>query len=155
MALSILLVIAGLIGSIFPILPGIPLIFAGFLIHGLGSHWQDYRPTTVVIVGAVTVAVALLDFYAGAAGAKKYGASRWGVWGSIIGALVGILFFNIPGLILGPLLGAVGGELLSGKQQREAWLAGWGAFLGFLTGSFIRVVTAVILSGLFFYYLIV
>lgn len=155
LALSIILVLAGFVGNIAPMLPGIPLMFGGFLLWGLASGWRDYGVNTVVILGIVTVAVFLLDYYAGAAGAKKYGASKAGVWGSIIGGIVGVFIFNIVGLILGPLVGAVLGELFSGKTHRDAWRAGWGAFVGLLAGGLIKIITAVIMLGLFFWYLIV
>jgi uncharacterized protein YqgC (DUF456 family) len=155
LVLSIILVLAGFIGNIVPMLPGIPLMFGGFLLWGLASGWRDFSINTVIILGIVTIVVFFLDYYAGAAGAKKYGASKAGVWGSIIGGILGVLIFNIVGLILGPLVGAVLGELFAGKARKDAWRAGWGAFVGLLAGGLIKIITAVIMLGLFFYYLIV
>jgi len=96
----------------------------------------------------------LVDYYAGAAGAKKYGASTAGVIGAILGAILGVIFLNIPGLILGPFLGAVIGEMFAGKKQKEAWRAGWGAFLGFLAGSLFKITTGIMMFFLFLYFLI-
>lgn len=155
LVLSIILVLVGFIGNIVPLLPGVPLMFGGFLLWGLASGWKDYGVNTVIILGVVTLAVFLLDYYAGAIGAKKYGASKVGVWGSIVGGILGVFIFNIVGLILGPLVGAVLGELFSGKTRQEAWRAGWGAFVGLLAGGLFKMIAAVIMLGLFFWYLIV
>lgn len=155
LVLSIILVLLGFVGSIVPMLPGIPLMFGGFLLWGLASGWRNFSVNTVIVLGCVTIAVFLLDYYAGAAGAKKYGASKAGIWGSIIGGILGVLIFNIVGLILGPLVGAVLGELFAGKTRKEAWRAGWGAFVGLLAGGLIKIITAVMMLGLFFYYLII
>ena len=151
---SIVIIIIGLIGTMVPMLPGIPLIYLSYIIWGLASGWRDYGATTMIILGFVTVASVLLDYYAGAAGAKKFGASTAGVIGAFLGAIFGIIFFNIPGLILGPFAGAVIGEMIAGKPQKEVWRAGWGAFLGFLAGSFFKIIVGTILAIMFFYLII-
>lgn len=151
--LAILLVLVGFAGTVLPMLPGIPLIFSGFLVRALATGWQDISEKTIIILAVVTLVVSGIDYWAGIAGAKKYGASRAGIWGAILGGLVGLVMFNIVGIILGPFIGAVLGELFSGKSKGEAWKAGWGTFVGFLAGSFIRIVTGVVMTILFFYYL--
>ncbi len=152
--LSTILVLVGFAGTFLPMLPGLPLVYGGFLLWGIAGHWQDYSLSTALVLGVVTVVVTMLDYWAGVVGAKKYGASAAGIWGAIIGGIFGMIFFSVVGLIAGPLVGAVAGELISGKSQRHAWRAGWGTFVGFLAGSFIRIVTGIIMTGLFFYYLI-
>lgn len=152
--LAIALVVIGLAGTIIPILPGIPLIFGGFLLWGLASGWKDYSLQTVIILGSVTVAIWLLEYYAGALGAKKYGASKAGVLGAVLGGILGVFAFNIPGLVIGSFLGAVLGEVITGRSRQEAWRAGWGAFVGFLAGTAIKIIAGIIMAGLFFYWLI-
>lgn len=152
---SISLIIIGLAGTVIPMLPGIPLIFAGFLVWGIASAWRDFSVQVLIILGVVTLVVTFLDYYAGGVGARKYGSSKSGIWGAIIGGIIGVLVFNIPGLVIGPFVGAVSGELLAGKSQKEAWRAGWGAFVGVVAGNLLKVITALVMSGLFFYYLIV
>lgn len=152
--LSIIVILIGLIGTIAPMLPGIPLIYLAYIIWGLASGWKDYGSTTMIILGVVTFVSVLVDYYAGAAGAKKYGASTPGVVGAFLGAIFGVIFFNIPGLILGPFLGAVLGEMISGKTQREVLRAGWGAFLGFLAGSFFKIIVGLIMAIMFVYFII-
>ncbi len=154
LSIAILLVMIGVIGTFIPVLPGIGLIFIGFLVWGIGSGWSDYGIETVVVLGLITVIFIALDFYAGAIGAKKFGATKPGIVGAIVGAIIGIIFFNIFGLILGTFGGAVAGELLSGKSQKDALRAGWGTFIGFLAGSILKITAAVVMAGLFFYYVV-
>lgn len=140
--ITLALMLLGLAGTIFPVLPGIPIIYAGYLIYGLATDWREYGAGVMIAFGAVTLLVLVLDWLAGAIGAKKYGASRAGVVGSVIGAVLGLIFFNIIGLVLGPFVGALLGELLLGRSLKEAVRSGWGALLGFLAGSFFKIVTA-------------
>ena len=151
---AFLFILVGLVGVIIPFLPGIVLIYLAYVVWGLASGWQDYGAATMVILGLATALSYAVDYLASAIGAKKYGASPVGVWGSILGGLLGFVFFSLPGLILGPLLGAVLGELLMGKTKRQALRAGWGALLGFLGGSIFKIALAVIMIGLFIFYIL-
>lgn len=144
----------GVVGTFLPVLPGIGLIWGGFLIWGIASSWADFSVQTVIILGLITVLFIGLDYYAGAIGAKKFGASKSGIFGAVLGAVVGIIIFNVIGLMVGAFGGAVVGEILSGKSQKDAFRAGWGTFLGFLAGSVIKIAAAIIMTGLFFYYII-
>ena len=152
--LAFLLILAGFVGVLIPFLPGIPLIYAAYLVWGIASGWRDYGATTMILLGLVTLLSYAVDYFASAVGAKKYGASPMGVWGSIVGGLLGFVFFNVPGLILGPFAGAIIGEMLVGKTHRQAWLAGWGAFIGFLAGSVFKIALAILMTGLFIFYLV-
>ncbi|MGZ6223297.1 MAG: DUF456 domain-containing protein [Syntrophales bacterium] len=145
---SLLIMIVGLFGTVLPFFPGIVLIYAGYLFYGFVTDWQAYGATTVVVWGIVTCLLALLDFYAGSIGAKKFGASRFGMWGAFIGGGVGALF-GLPGLILGPFVGAVVGELMGGRSHRQAFRAAWGSFIGFVTGGLLRIVVGVVMIGTF------
>jgi uncharacterized protein YqgC (DUF456 family) len=154
LVVTILILLIGILGTIVPMLPGIPLMYGGYLVWGLASGWKDFGATTMVILGIITFISILLDYYSGAIGAKKYGASTAGVIGALLGGIVGVILLNVPGLILGPFLGAVIGEMFAGKNQKEAWRAGWGAFLGFLAGSLFKVTSAIMMFFLFLYFLI-
>jgi uncharacterized protein YqgC (DUF456 family) len=101
-------------------------------------------------MGALTVLLILLDYIVPALGAKKYGASSRGLWGSAIGMLIGIFFFPPWGMIVGAFLGALVGELASGKSGRMALRAGWGILIGSVFGIGLKLAfTAVVL----FYYI--
>ena len=154
-AVIVLLIMAvGLAGTILPVIPSVPLIYAGYLLYGLATGWQDYGWTVMIIWGVITVLSVMLDYYAGAIGAKTYGASRAGVWGSVIGAIAGIFVFNVAGLIIGPFVGALAGELIFGRSFRDAFRSGWGALLGFLAGSLFKVVLALAMIGVFLWLII-
>lgn len=152
--ISFLVMLIGALGTIIPLLPGIPLIYLGYIIFGLGSHWAHYGATTMIVWGIVTTASVLLDYYAGALGAKKYGASAAGIWGSIIGGILGIIFLGLPGIIFGPFLGAVAGELLSGKSKQQAFKSGWGTLIGFLAGSLFKIIIALVMILTFLWLII-
>jgi hypothetical protein len=147
--LALLVMAVGLVGSFLPMIPGVPLVYSGYLIYGLASGWRHYGLGIMVAFGLVTVLVIVLDYVAGSMGAKKFGASRAGAWGAIIGAVVGVLTFNLIGLVVGTFGGAVLGELLLGRTMGEAFRSGWGAFLGFLAGSLFKVMAATIMLGSF------
>jgi uncharacterized protein YqgC (DUF456 family) len=95
-----------------------------------------------------------LDYYAGAIGARRYGASAPGVWGSVIGGILGIIFLGPIGILVGPFVGAVTGELLSGKTRRSALRSGWGAFIGFLAGSLFKLIVGCVMIGSFLWKII-
>ena len=141
--------VIGLIGAVLPILPSIPIVYAGYVVYGFATDWQHYGWGVMVVFGAVTVFSLVADYVTGAMGAQRYGASRAGIWGSIIGGIVGVVIFNLIGLILGIILGAILGELILGKSIQEAVRAGWGAFLGFLAGTLFKIMVAVIMIGVF------
>ncbi len=135
-ALLALFVILGLLGSLFPAVPGAALICAGAVLHGLLTGWD---PLGLGIQVALLVMAGLswgIQYLVSALGAKKYGASNWGVAGALLGLVLGV-FIPIP--ILGPFLGAFGGALLleywaAGKDREEATRAGFGAVLGAVMG---------------------
>jgi uncharacterized protein len=154
LVLSLLIMIVGLAGTLLPVVPGIPLIYFGYVIYGLASHWTDYGQNAMIFWGIVTILMVALDYYAGALGAKKYGASAAGIWGSIIGGILGVVFLSFIGLLIGPFLGAVAGELLAGKSRSEAWRSGWGAFVGFLAGSLVKIVVGISMIGTFLWWVI-
>ncbi len=152
--ITVLIMAAGFVGTLLPFLPGIPLIYAGYIFYGLVTGWQSYGVGAVIAWGLVVAAVALLDFYAGSIGAKKYGASGYAVWGSIVGGIVGSLVAGLPGLIVGPFIGATVGELVAGKGLREAVRSGWGTILGLIAGNFVKVTVAVAMIGTFFWWVL-
>jgi uncharacterized protein YqgC (DUF456 family) len=151
---TLIVMIVGLAGTILPMLPGIPLIYLGLIIYGVGTGWQVYSVNFMLFWGVVTILMVLLDYYAGAIGARKYGASSAGVWGSILGGILGIIFLGFIGIIVGPFWGAFVGELLSGKSRAHALRAGWGTFIGFVAGSLFKIVVGCIMIGNFIWKII-
>ncbi|MEY5011555.1 MAG: hypothetical protein RLZZ253_2694 [Verrucomicrobiota bacterium] len=149
-SLSVLMVLVGLAGSFLPLLPGPPLIFAGALLHHLALSGQSgIGLWSVAGIAFLTALCLLVDVVSGSLGAKWFGASRWGGLGGLAGAVVG-LFFGLPGVLLGPVLGAFAGELLAGRGILPAGKSTWGTLLGTTAGILIRGTLAVIMSAWFF-----
>ena len=112
-----ILVIVGLVGTVLPALPGVPLVFCGLLLAAWADGFAHAGALTLFVLGVLTVIALAIDFIAGVLGAKKVGASRYAVIGAALGTLLG-LFFGLPGLLLGPFVGALVGELVAGGTLR-------------------------------------
>jgi len=143
-----LLVLLGLVGIVLPGLPGAPAMFGGFLLIAWGEDFQTVGVWTLVSLGFLALLTYLVDFAAGAFGAKRFGASKRAVIGAALGALVG-LFFGLPGILLGPFIGAVIGELSSHGDLRRAGKAGIGTTLGMAVGAAFKLGLALTMLGLF------
>ena len=136
--ISALCMIAGLAGCILPFLPGPPIAYVGLII----LHFTDkvqYSTTQLIVWLLIVAVLQVLDYFTPMLGSKYSGGSKWGNWGCIIGTLVGLLF--LPwGIILGPFLGAVIGELLGNKEFSQALKSGVGSLLGFIFGTLLKFV---------------
>jgi len=146
--LATLIVVGGLVGTIIPALPGIPLVFAGLLLGAWAGDFVSVGWTTVGILGALTMLAWLVDFLAAAMGAKRLGASQRAFWGAAFGAFVGI-FFGIPGIVLGPFVGAVVAEISVGRTIQQASRAGYGAWIGVVLGTAAKLAIAFLMVGIF------
>ncbi|MCO7724810.1 DUF456 domain-containing protein [Myroides odoratimimus] len=146
--ISILLLAGGLIGSILPALPGLPLSWVGILCLYLTKGVEMDHPILWVSF-VVMIAISILDYIIPAQGTKKFGGSKYGVWGTNIGLVVGI-FAPIPlGFIIGPFIGALVGELIyNSKEKGRALRAATGSLIGFLVSTFMKVVVSIIFIGL-------
>ena len=138
LVIAFLLMLIGIVGCIVPGLPGAPIAYAGLWI-AQATERVDFSWQFLLVWGIVTVVISALDYIVPAWGTKRYGGTKWGVWGSTIGVFVG-LFAGPWGVILGPLVGAVIGELLGGKAAQEALRAGWGSFIGILFGTILKLI---------------
>ena len=132
------LIAVGTVGCFLPVLPGPPIAYAAlFLALARGDH-SSPDVSTFVIAGVVTVAVLVLDWIVPALGAKKFNCSRVGMFGSFAGTIVG-LFFLPWGVVVGPFLGALAGELIAGKPLDRSLRGALGAFLGYVCGVLLKV----------------
>lgn len=143
-----LLMVAGLLGSVLPFVPGTPLILAGAVIYALGTDFEPVGPWELVILAALVVLAYTLEYVSGAVGAKKLGGSRWAAGGALIGALVG-LFFGPMGIVLGPILGAILFELYHRREIRVGLRSGVGTAIGMLVGVVAKLTVAATMVGLF------
>ncbi len=147
-AIGGVLVLIGIIGCFLPVLPGPPLTFLGLLTLQLIKP-APFESKFLFIWGAVTAAVTLLDYIIPVYGTKKFGGSKQGVWGSIVGLVAGVFFFPPLGIIIGPLIGAFIGEVINGKDSATAIKAAFGSFVGFLAGTLIKLITCGVLAFYF------
>jgi uncharacterized protein YqgC (DUF456 family) len=165
--LGAICLLVGIAGCILPVLPGVPLAYGGLILLHFTDK-ADFSWQFLTIWGVVTVVVQVLDYFIPAWGTKKFGGSKWGVWGSTIGMFVG-LAMGPMGIIVGPFVGAVIGELLYFNRQsttteiqihldvqqpspeqptnksnlHKALRAGFGSFIGLLAGTLLKMVCCI------------
>jgi uncharacterized protein YqgC (DUF456 family) len=133
---------------VLPALPGVPLVFAGMLLAAWADHFAHVGVFTLVVLGVLMLIALAVDFVAGVLGAKRVGASRYAVIGAALGTIAGI-FFGLPGLLLGPFVGALLGELVAGGTLRKATGVGVGAWIGFLVGTAAKLGVCFAMLGIF------
>jgi len=145
---SAALILVGVAGVVLPALPGVPLVFAGMLLAAWADHFT-LIPVWVIVVLAVLTAFALaIDIVATMLGAKRVGASRLAIVGAALGTIVG-LFFSIPGLLLGPFIGALAGEWLHGRDMQHATRVGIGTWTGMIIGAVFKLMLTCVMLGVF------
>lgn len=140
-----IIMVAGILGCLLPVLPGPPLSFIGLLILHF-SRFADFSSTFLITWGCVTILVTVLDYIVPIWGTKKFGGSKSGMWGAGIGLVAGIFLLPPIGIIVGPFAGAVIGEALTGKNSSKALRAGLGSFLGFLAGVGIKLAASIVMT---------
>ena len=147
--LAALLILVGLAGTILPALPGLPLVFAGMLLAAWAEDFTRISVWTMAVLALLTLVSLAVDIGATAMGAKRVGASKSAMFGAALGTLLGGIFFSIPGLLLGPFVGAVGGELIQGREWRAASKVGFGTWLGLALGTALKLALAFVMLGIF------
>lgn len=145
---AILLVVVGATGVVLPALPGAPLVFAGLFLAAWIEDFEKVGWLPLSILAVLAAAIIVVDFGASALGAQRVRASKWGIFGAFAGALVG-LFFGIPGLILGPFVGAVVGEYAARRDLRQAGKVGLGTWLGLLLGTAAKLALVFVMLAVF------
>jgi uncharacterized protein len=143
-----LLVIAGFVGLVLPVIPGALLIFGGLLLAAWGDGFAHVGPVTLTLIGALGVLAFVADLVGSHLGARRVGASTLALVGAAIGGVVGI-FFGIPGIIAGPFVGAVLGEVLTHGKLLQAGKVGLGTTLGLLAATAAKMCLAVVMVSLF------
>ncbi len=142
------LIVVGFAGTILPVLPGTVLIYLGFALYGLitgfdSLGWPFYLGQAFLVGSSY-----LIDFLASVLGVKIYGGSKAAMWGALLGALL-IFVIGPLGLLVGPLLGAVAGELIAGEEIRQACHSGFGTFLGLVGGTIAKLLISCLMVGWF------
>ncbi|MEW6377737.1 MAG: DUF456 domain-containing protein [Thermodesulfobacteriota bacterium] len=145
-----ILILLGLVGSILPVLPGPPISFVGLLLLALVNDFSPPLTSTLLMtLGIITVVVTAVDYVIPLFGANRYGASKWGVWGSLMGMAIGI-FWSPFGMLLSAFARAVIAEWLVHKKKGQALKAGWGVVVGTLLGTILKLG----ISGMMAYYFV-
>jgi uncharacterized protein YqgC (DUF456 family) len=140
--LAIVCLLAGLVGCIVPLVPGPPLSWMAMLLLSLTRFGSTISWLALLLYAALVLVVTLLDYIVPAWGAKKFGGTRAGTWGAVVGMFFG-LFFSFWGIVLCPFLGALVGELIAGRRRQHALKAALGAFLGFLFGTGLKLIVCI------------
>jgi len=146
--LSALFIILGLAGLIVPVIPGPVMLLTGFVLAAWAENFAFVGPVIITILMLLTLLAHALDFLAGAMGVKRFGASRKAAIGAAIGAVFGI-FFGFIGILAGPFIGAVIGELTVNRNIQAAGLAGIGAWLGMMVGAAAKMAIGFSMVGIF------
>ncbi len=147
--LGVICLIIGIVGCIVPGLAGPPFSFLALILLSIAKRWEPFSPVFLIAMAAVTIIVTALDYIVPAAGAKKYGASKFGFWGAVIGMIIGIIYIPPLGMIIGAFIGAFVGELLIGKQSSAALKAGWGVFVGVMIGILLKLIASGVMTFYF------
>ncbi len=134
-------IIGGILGGVLPVLPGPPLSYIGLLFLHFTDKYQ-FSTRFLIIWLIVAAVVTIIDYFIPIWGTKRFGGSKRGIWGSIIGLIIGLFFFPPFGIIIGPFAGAVIGELSAGKDSGAALKSGFGSFIGFLVGTLMKLVVS-------------
>ncbi|MCF8228151.1 MAG: DUF456 family protein [Bacteroidales bacterium] len=157
--LGIIALLLGIIGAVLPVLPGPAISYAALILLQFTEE-APFSERFLVVMGLVMGAVTLLDYVVPIYGTKKFGGSKAGIRGSMIGLVIGIVIlpllgivigpFGILGIILGPFVGAYIAETSTGKDSDRALIAAFGSFVGFLTGTLMKLTYSVIVVFYFF-----
>ena len=146
--LAIFLVVIGLVGTVLPALPGVPLIFGGLLLIAYQDGFNKVGVIMLVILGVLALLAVAVDYVAAILGAKRVGASRLALIGATVGTLLG-LFFGFVGLIVGPFVGAAAGEFIARQDAIQAGKVGLATWLGIVIGVAAKLGIAFLMVGIF------
>ncbi|MBD5200163.1 MAG: DUF456 domain-containing protein [Bacteroidales bacterium] len=145
--ISIVVIVVGLVGCVLPVIPGPILAFGGYLLLLLTPASEAMSWYAIAIAGLVTLLTIVSDFVVPVLGVKLFNGTANGKWGSFIGGIAGLFFMPI-GIIAGPFLGALLGELIGGQQFEFAMKSATGSLIGFLCGTLIKIVAVIYIGFL-------
>lgn len=144
LVLGLILMAVGILGCLLPLLPGPPLAFAALLIQQLRTD-PPFTSKFLWIWAGITIVVTALDYIIPVYGTRKYGGSKYGIWGCAIGLIAGI-WMGPLGIIIGPFVGAFIGEMIAKNDSENALKAAWGSFVGFLLGTLLKLIACLVMA---------
>ena len=137
-----IIIFIGLVGAIFPGIPGPVTSYIGLVICMLSTYFSISN-NSLLLFGIIAVLITVIDYMIPIYGTKKFGGTRGGVIGSIIGLIIGLIFLPGIGIIIGPFVGAFIGEIIAGTQSDKALRSAIGSFVGFITGTFMKLIYSI------------
>lgn len=152
--LVIALFVIGMAGAIYPVLPGVIAIYFAFFVYGWFFSFEPFGWFFWIIQTLIVIALLVADYAVGAWGVKKFGGSKLSVWLSTIGIIIGPFVIPAFGLILGPLLGAMIGELIRGETLNKAFKVGVGSVVGLFSSIVVKVLLQLVMIIVFFIWII-
>ncbi len=147
--LGAIMMLIGIAGAVLPVLPGPPLSFLGILLLHFTARYQ-FSTKFLIIWGIAAALLFVLDNLIPVWGTKKFGGTKLGVWGSIIGLFAGMILLGPLGIIVGTFFGAFVGELAAGKRTQQALQAGIGSLIGFLAGTILKLIYGGMMAWYYF-----
>ena len=146
--LAVALIVAGVAGTVLPVLPGAALVFGGMLLGAWIDGFQRVGWVTLAILGVLTLLVFVIDIVSGLLGAKRVGASKLAIAGAAIGTVVG-MFFGLVGILVAPFIGAVVGEVIARGQLAPAARVGVATWIGMIAGALAKFAIVLAMVGVF------
>ena len=149
-SLIAILFIVAFVGLVYPIIPSVIFLVAGFLLYGLFFSFEPFHWLFWVIQGLFVILLFVADYIANMIGIKKYGGSKAGIWGSTIGLIFGPFIIPVLGILIGPFIGAIAAELLFNKRNfTESIKIGFGSVIGFISSVVTKTIIQAIMIGYF------
>ncbi len=141
--------VVGVLGSFLPVIPGPPMSFVALLLIHFSSQENRFTLITLLVLFAATILITALDYVMPIWGSKKFGGTKYSVWGSTIGLIIG-MFLGPFGIIFGPFIGSLIAELVAGRKSEDSLRSAWGSLVGFLFGTGIKLLFTLFVSVLYF-----
>ena len=141
--------IAGFLGCVVPVIPGPLLSFAALIIVSIAGKFTVYHPVLLAGLGVAAVLSQFLDNLFPILASKRAGAGKAGIWGSIIGMIVGTIFFPPFGVIVGAFVGALAGEVLFNRENDKPFRAALGVFTGTIFGIVLKLTVSGVIAVFF------
>ncbi len=147
---TLILFVLGIVGTLVPLLPGAALIWVGMLLYGFLTGFAGLGFTFYLLQGLAVILFWGIDYIATAMGTRYSGGSRWAIWGAALGLLFGLVTMGPAGIIFGPFIGALAGEMINGAPAEKALRSSLGALVGLLGGLVIKLSIAAVMIYWFF-----